>query len=215
MLKKEIFDIGMLLMLLAIGCKKSNNGNSNAQDQFPNKVGDEWHYLVKDTTFHPGLNTDTSSVQYNVDVLIVGTVKLANGITATIWQFNYPDHVDTNYVYQSEDTIKFFDHNITYLLGQYIFPFTSGSSWPYLPTITPFPESVSVTGPGVINVGNNEFSGAWRIYGFTGPPDGMFTIDQWFKDYVGFVKKYLDTSGEYTLGNRHNLDWYLESYEIK
>lgn len=63
MLKKEIFDIGMLVMLLAIGCKKSNNGNMNEQDQFPNKIGNTWHNLVKDTTFRSGLNTDTSSVQ--------------------------------------------------------------------------------------------------------------------------------------------------------
>jgi len=202
-------------MLLANGCKKTNSRNTNDQDQFPNSIGDKWVYLVKDTTFHQGLPTDTSSVQYNVDVLIVNTVKLANGITATIWQFKYPDHVDSNYIYQSGDTIKIMDHTSLYLLGQYIFPFTSGSSWQYLPTITPFPESVTVTGPSVITVGNNEYSGAWRIYGFTGPPDGMFTIDEWFVDSVGFVKKYLNTGGEYTLVTRHNLDWYLESYELK
>ena len=39
----------------------------------------------------------------------------------------------------------------------------------------------------------------------------MFTIDQWFKDKVGFVKKYIDTWTEFTLATRHSLDWYLES----
>ncbi len=211
-MKKEILGIGALLILLATGCKKSNNGNTNAQEQFPNTIGDTWHYIVKDTTIQG--NLVSGSTQYNVDVLIVDTVKWPNGITATILQLNFPDHVDSNFVYQSGDTIKFFDIN-TFLIGQYIFPFTSGSSWQYLPTITPFPESVIVTGPGDITFGNNDFSGAWRIYGFTGPPDGMFTIDQWFKDHVGFVKKYLNTGGEYTLYTRHNLDWYLESYELK
>src|SRR5450631_3419424 len=100
MLKKEIFGIGALLMLLATGCKKSNSVNTIALIQFPNEIGDKWQYLVKDTTFVPGSVIDTSSVQYNVDVLIINKTKLPDGITVALWQFKYPDHVDSNFVYQ-------------------------------------------------------------------------------------------------------------------
>ena len=208
MLKREILYVAVLLLGLTPGCKKSNSVNTTADDQFPNKIGDTWHYLVKDTTIHGGQNS--SSTQYNVDVVIVNTVKLSNGFTAAIWQFTYPDHIDSNYVYQSGDTIKILDHTGQYLISQYIFPFTSGSSWQYVQGIG----YVTVTGPGAITVSNNSFTNAWHIYGSAGLPDAMIAIDEFFEDHVGFVKKYINTSGELIL-IRHNLDWSLVSYELK
>ena len=40
-----------MLILLAEGCRKSNNNSNIASNEiFPDKVGDTWHYLVYDTT---------------------------------------------------------------------------------------------------------------------------------------------------------------------
>jgi hypothetical protein len=188
----KIFHIGVLLLVLATGCKKSNIENTAAQGQFPNQIGDKWRYLVIDTTVH--VNQDSSFTQYYVDVIIVDTVKIQNGITATLWQLNYPDHTDTNYVYLSGDTIKFVDRYGWNLLGQYIFPFTSGSFWEYVPSLPAIPQYVTVTGPADITVSNNTFLGAWRIY--------------------GFVKKYFNPYGYFNT-IRHNLDWSLVSYQLK
>ena len=190
------------------GCKKVNNGNTTSQDLFPNRVGDHWQYLVKDTTIQG--SQDNGSVQYDVNVQIVDTIKFANGNTATIWQFNYPGWIDTNFVYQSGDTIKFMDRTNSYLVRQYIFPFTTGSSWPYIQGI----ENVTVTGQGSITVGNNTFADAWHINGNAGLPDGIFSVDEWFDDHVGFVKKYYNPFGELII-TKHIQDWSLVSYELK
>ncbi|HEY4968177.1 MAG TPA: hypothetical protein VII28_17345, partial [Puia sp.] len=65
-----------------------------------------------------------------------------------------------------------------------------------------------------ITVSKNLFSGAWRISGPAGGPDTAFSIDNWFEDYVGFVKIYFNSYGEF-LFVRHNLDWYLVNYQLK
>ena len=195
-------------MFLAAGCNKSNTGNSGSRDSFPNRIGDSWNYLVKDTTLHG--NLDSGSTQYNVDVLIVDTVKWPNGITAAIWQFRYPGWTDSNFVYQTGDTIRFMDRTNSNIVRQYIIPFVSGSSWPYVPGIG----NVTVSGQGDITVGNNVFANAWQIYGSAGMPDASFTIDQWFKENTGFVRLYLSPSGELIL-TKHIQDWLLVSYQLK
>jgi hypothetical protein len=199
---------GILLLILVAGCHKSNTVNTGSQDLFPNKIGDNWHYMVKDTTLQG--NLDSGSTQYNVDVLIVDTFKWINGITATIWQFNYPGWTDSNYVFQTGDTIRFMDRTNTYIVRQYIIPFATGSSWPYIPGIS----NVTVLGQSDITVGSNVFTSAWQIYGYAGMPDASFTIDQWFKDNIGFVRLYLNPSGELIL-TKHIQDWSLISYELK
>ena len=198
----------MALLLITAGCNKSNTGNSVSQHVFPNIPGDSWQYLVKDTTIQGSV--DSGSIQYNVDVLIVDTVNWPNGITAAIWQFRYPGWVDTNFVYQTGDTIRFLDRSKTYIVRQYIIPFTLGSSWPYIPGIS----NVTVVGQNNVVVGNNVFTGAWQIYGSAGMPDAIFTIDEWFEDNIGFVRLYLNPSGE-LIFTKHIQDWSLVSYKIK
>jgi hypothetical protein len=199
---------GVVILLLTAGCTKSNTGNTGPQNVFPNIIGDSWHYLVRDTTIQG--NLDSGSTQYNVDVLVVDTVNWPNDITAAIWQFKYPGWTDTNFVYQIGDTIRFMDRTNSYIVRQYIMPFTTGSSWPYIPGIS----NVTVIGQNTETVGNNVFTSAWQIYGSAGMPDAMFTIDEWFKDHIGFVRLYLNPTGELII-TKHILDWSLVSYELK
>src|SRR5450432_815960 len=208
MIKLKTIHRGVLLLLLAAGCNKSNTGNTGSPNLFPNRIGDAWHYLVRDTTLQG--NLDSGSTQYNVDVLIVDTVKWPNGITASIWQYKYPGWTDSNFVFQTGDTVRFMNRNNSYIVRQYIMPFVSGSSWPYIPGIS----SVTVIGQNTITVGSNVFTNAWQIYGSAGMPDAIFTIDQWFKDNIGFVRLYLNPSGE-LIFTRHIQDWSLVSYELK
>ena len=204
----KIIYIGGALLLLVAGCNKSNTGNTGPPNVFPNAIGDKWHYMVKDTTIQG--NLDSGSIQYNVDVLIVDTVKWANGITAAIWQFRYPGWIDSNFVFQTGDTLRFMDRTNSYIVRQYIMPFTTGLSWPYVPGIG----NVTVIGQGEINVGNNVFTNSWQIYGDAGMPDASFTVDQWFKENIGFVRLYLNPSGELII-TKHIQDWLLVSYELK
>jgi hypothetical protein len=208
MVRLKTICLGAVLLLMATGCNKSNTRNTSSLDVFPNTIGDSWHYLVKDTTIQG--NQDSGSTQYNVDVLIVDTVKWSSGITATIWQFKYPGWVDSNFVYQTGDTLRFMDRTNSYMVRQYIMPFVSGSSWPYIPGIS----DVTVIGQDAITVGNNTFTSTWQIYGYAGLPDAVFTIDQWFKDNIGFVRLYLNPSGELII-TKHIQDWSLVSYNLK
>jgi hypothetical protein len=200
--------MGVILLSLAAGCNKSNPQNIGSLDVFPNTIGDSWHYLVMDTTIQG--NLDSGSTQYNVYVLIVDTVKWPNGITATIWQYKYPGWTDSNFIFQTGDTFRFMDRTNSYIVRQYIMPFVTGSSWPYIPGIS----NVTVIGQSDISVGNNIFTNAWQIYGNAGMPDAIFTIDQWFKDNIGFVRLYLNPSGELII-TKHIQDWSLVSYELK
>ena len=167
MVKNAIFHIGVLLLVLATGCIKSNNANNNqgnnqdtlannihvaSQELFPNMVGDRWRYLVIDTTIH--VNQDSSSTQYFVEIAIVDTTKIPDGITATIWQYKYPDHTDSQYVYRTGDTIKILANS--YGLSAWSiyfsvhFRFNLGICVRGLPDICP---SSPVTGPANITVG--------------------------------------------------------------
>lgn len=200
--------LGALFFLFAASCNKGNTGNTGSPNSFPKAIGDSWHYLVKDTTVQGNEITGTSL--YNVDVEIVGFVKWSNGITAAIWQYQYPGSTDSNYVYQTGDTIQFTDRTNTSIVRQYILPFTSGSSWPYVPGLG----KVAVAGPKSKTVGNNIYDSAWQIYGSAGIPDAIFTIDEWYKDNIGFVNLYINPSGE-LINTKHFQEWSLVSYTIK
>ncbi len=179
-----------------------------ASESFPNTVGDHWHYLVKDTT--QSFN-DTTATQYYADVVIVGKTQLPGGISASIWQINTPGLVDTNYVFQIGDTIRFTDReNDAYFLRQYIFPFSLASSWPYIIGF----EDVSVVGQGDVDAEGNNFQGAWEIRGSAGMPDGIFGVDEFFEDRIGFVRKYFNPYGE-LIPTKHVQDWLLLSYVLK
>ncbi len=200
--------VWLLLLTLAAACKKSDVGNTDSEDVFPNKVGDRWQYLVKDTTVLRGL--DSGSVQYYVDVVIVDTVKLSNGITATVWQFNYPAGPDTNFVFQTGDTVRFMDKTNSYIVRQYLVPFNVGASWFYTFGF----QEVKVTSQADLVVGGNNFQNAYQIYGDAGLPDAEFSVNEWFANHTGFVKRYFNPSGE-LLYTKHILDWSLVSYELK
>jgi hypothetical protein len=208
MIKLNTIRAASLFLLLAAGCNKSNSGTTNSPNSFPKTIGDSWLYLVKDTTVQG--NVITGTTQYNVDVQIVGSVKWSNGITAAIWQYQYPGSTDSNYVYQTGDTIRFTDRTNTTIVRQYILPFASGSSWPYVPGIG----KVTVAGPHAKTVGNNVYDSAWQIFGPAGIPDAIFTVDEWYKDNIGFVNLYINPSGE-LINIKHFQEWSLVSYQIK
>jgi hypothetical protein len=204
---KTIF-LSTAIFIIILSCNKSNSGITGTSNSFPSAIGDSWHYLVKDTLVQGNVIKDIT--QFSVDVRIVGSVKWLNGTTAAIWQYQYPASIDTNYVYQTGDTIRFTDRTNKTIVRQYILPFTSGSSWPYVPGIF----NVKVAGPQAKTVENITYDSAWQIYGSAGLPDAIFAIDQWYKDNIGFINLYINPSGE-LIDIKNFQEWSLVSYEIK
>lgn len=205
---KKIPAVLFLLAMTVGACKKNTGANTQSSDVFPNKVGDHWHYLVKDTTMP--YHIYQSSTQYYVDVNIVGMTTLINGPDVSIWQFRYPDHTDTEYVSRQEDTILFLGLPGPYVAAEYLFPFSTGLTWRYVPFSL---MEVSVAGQESIDAGSNHFQGAWEISGNSGLPNDFFRVDEWFVDHIGFVRKVFNPYGQ-LIPTTHILDWLLVSYAL-
>ena len=96
--------------------------NTQASEYFPNKVGDKWVYEVYD------------SVKKRLDVVtveITGKTTLPKGEDVTIWLYKYPGKIDTNYLLQSGDTMKFIaalnlNPNDYYFKKKYLYPLSVG-----------------------------------------------------------------------------------------
>ncbi len=212
-----------ITLLCVFGCRKSNNnsGNQNATDIFPNKVGDTWVYLVNDTTVSKFNGQSSTIAQYNMTITIIGSVPLPESIhginlpknlEANIWVYNYPGVTDTNYVFQKNDTLFFFDINqpSSSYSRKYIIPLSLHNSWQY--TVGGFGE-VNVDSQVDINVEQNIFYNAFHIYGFGGVPDKGFSVEEWIENNVGIVKRYLKTE-DISPVNRF-IKWSLLGYHLK
>src|SRR5258705_1872717 len=100
-----------IILFFAVGCRKAGNspGNQNATDIFPDKIGDTWLYHVNDTTIYDDPGLATTMTEYDMTVSVIESVQLPEGIEANVWVYNYPGGADTNYVFQKDDSIRFFD----------------------------------------------------------------------------------------------------------
>ena len=207
----KVLFFGCMILLLSLACRKTNSNNRNASDIFPDKIGDQWVYLVNDTTVENGLVT--SIEDYNMNVSVTGSIILPGGINANIWVYSRPGHSDTCYVVQSSDTVQFYDiHELgTHLYSRrYIIPMALNNSWQYSPSYY----NVTVDSLADILVGQNVFKRSYRIYGISGMPDGMFTVSEWFQNNIGTVKRYFNPFGQLIL-TKHFISWSLLSYDLE
>jgi hypothetical protein len=210
-----------IIFFLAAGCQKSDsssqvlppeNDSTSSQVLFPNRVGDEWHYLVNDTAIHnSGFDSSVVISKYDVDVAIVGRVRLANNAIATIWQYRYPNSTDTNYVYQSGDSILFLDRTKFQRPKVYLTPFAVGSNWLCLQGELDFKKVVS---QGTITIGDSTYTDSWEIMGSTTLPDAFYYIDERFKYHIGFINSYYNNSGAF-INTVNHTTWSLISYLLK
>ena len=208
-MKTVIFSF--ILILLAAGCRKSNNNSNMASNEiFPDKVGDTWRYLVYDTTVAG--NVPKAVSQYNVDVSIVADTTLPGGIIATMWKYQYPSFADTSFVILKGDTIQFLNNTINLsLIKQYVIPFSVNSSWP-----NPLCDHSQVT---VIErtdavVGQAHFLNSFHLLSHSGCPDFSFVEDEWMVDNIGLVQSYFNPSGSFII-TTHITNWLLMSYDLK
>ena len=97
---KTILYFATVTSLLSLSCTKNNvhPSDSSLTDYFPNKVGEQWVYKVTDSLKNI---TDT------VTVTITGKMNdPITGETFMIWQYKWPDKLDTTYVENKGDTIR-------------------------------------------------------------------------------------------------------------
>jgi hypothetical protein len=212
-MKKMLFCC--IVLLLAFGCRKSNNNNigtQNATDIFPNKVGDTWTYSVNDTSF--SYQNPVTAVQYNMTISVIDSVHLSGGIRANVWVYNYPGGTDTNYVFQHGDTISLAANTVSYIdiVRQYIIPLRLHNSWQYTANSI---HAITVDSQSNIIVGRNHFDNAFHIFGYAGRPDNSFNIDEWLEDHVGVVKRHFNSFHFTTNAYQHITTWSLVSYHLE
>lgn len=167
-------------------------------EYFPNTVGDYWKYKYVDS-----LSNSTSYV----DVNIVGNKTLSNGQTAKIWLFTFSDHVDTNYVYQIDDTVRFL--NIySEIINTYVIPLINNNKWENSFLF----DSIEVTGQQTFALNKKNFDNSFLLNEHGYSFNYHLTRVEWFYPNVGMLTK---TRKEYNLGWSDDSFWELVEYKLK
>ena len=200
----------VITLLLASCHKDTAKPNTSATEYYPNQVGDYWEYEVHDST------TDFPKVKnYTVKVSITGITKLVDGINASIWQYEYPWGVDTNYVRIVDDTVKVFSltyskslRDLLFPRQVYIIPFANEQRWDgKLLLIDSFHVYTSVSV--VTNAG--AFTDCFNIYHYYVAPNTEYIDNYWFKPNIGMVKT---SYNHYVLNPRTFQTWSLKKYYL-
>jgi hypothetical protein len=118
------FVLLLCIALIFSCCRKNISQNqiagTSGSEYFPNTIGDHWKYKYVDS-----LNNNVISF---VDVDIVGIKSLSNGQAAKIWTLNFTNYVDTNYVYQIKDTVRFLNAYLE-IVNTYVVPLVINNKW--------------------------------------------------------------------------------------
>jgi hypothetical protein len=200
----------LLAIIYATSCHKDTppidkRPNIPASEYFPNTVGDKWIYNVYDSV---------SVKMEEVSVEITGTTILPKGEHATIWIYKYPDHIDTNFVFQSGDTIKFvpalnLNPNDYYVSKKYILPFSIGRVW----VNTFIYDTIQVIRQTHLTISDNlKFDSVYFMIEAGQTFNYLIYAEEYFKPTIGTAQlsKY-----EYDFFPPENKVWYLKQYFLK
>jgi hypothetical protein len=173
-----LFFVFIVLLILNVSCKNSATSTTTAiPADFPNNIGNKWVYSFYD------------SLSNKSDYLTITIVGQTADKSAAIWQFKYPDRIDTQYVSASHDTIQFnpyissswFSYN-----NKIPFPLQVGNGWRgnYANDSTYVAEINSITVPA------GTFTNAYKIVEGWGGFNDYGLIITWFVPKVGIVSRY-------------------------
>jgi hypothetical protein len=120
---KTIIYITIILAVFSFSCNETviSGPPHTSTNDFPNSQESNWEYLVTDS-----LNNSTDTLR----IIISGETSISTGETVTIWQMNYNERTDSNYVLFNQDTVKIFEDK-EYLIDniKIVFPLRTGFGW--------------------------------------------------------------------------------------
>lgn len=182
----KILFLSGLIGLMAFSCRQNTNVSPNPPKSdtvtvatFPNQIGDSWTYSVLDST--------TLKVQ-TVVVKVVGDTVFSNGGKFKIWEYRYPDKIDTGYVNIEGDTVHF-NFKSGFYNTKYTFPLYEGKSW--LSGKSGSTHSSTVENIESITVPAGTFKDCYQIKTtIVGYNYGLVTND-WFMPGVGFIQHHI------------------------
>ncbi len=204
-MRKQIIIIILISSATISSCRKENNTPQHIISDFPNEVGDHWHYLY--TTTQPN----------NIDVDIVGTRIMPGGKTAKVWAYkynfsNYPMVTDTSFVVVDSQLVKIykFYYGSYYERVRYKLPVTVGDMW----TIPQnYKDSTWVLNNNPVTVPAGTFENTYELKQERGYIVNSWTNNKiWFLPGVGLIKF---DQWEYSLGPvLGNGLWELINYTV-
>ncbi|HMH23253.1 MAG TPA: hypothetical protein VK563_15820 [Puia sp.] len=205
-----VFIFSAILQCLGL---PSGQPSRPSKTYFPNTRGDYWEYAVYDsskTRDHPDFQRD-----YTVRITVGGSVNLADGKPATVWQYQYPWGKDTGYVRMDGDTIKIFDRiysssvrALSFPRQLFIQPFVLNSSWEGKLLFT---DSFRVVDRSTVTTPAQTFTGCYTLVRHYRGPNLEYKDRFWFKPYTGMVR--IDYH-QYNMGVLTIATWQLKRYSL-
>jgi len=219
---KAIFYFATVTSLLSLSCTKNNvhPRDTSLTDYFPNKVGDQWVYNVIDTSYLNGGNVTTSIVT----VTIVGTtIDAVSGDSLTIWQYKWPNKIDSEYVEEiMDDTVRVLIRSVDDPGRFYSKVSGTDGNWEeinfyILPLIISNQYNLSNDPVNIHSIlsapnypysdlrGNLQSQPSFEIIRRTwgGVPNSGVTIDEIYAPHIGMVKEHIQLLGFAPMDNQY------------
>jgi len=194
----------LCLCTLFVSCQKdivTDHTNASAE-YFPNSVGNYWRYKYVDSV--------SSTIQM-VDVNITGSIVLPGGQNAKIWTYRFPDHVDSNYVFQVGNTVSIMDKGLT-VLNSYIIPLQLNNAWKTTPDYRY--DSIQVIGNASYVLNGHHFENSFLLSRNGYLPNHYWSGNEWLCPNIGMITK--RERSFFTIANEaRSAYWELVSYDLK
>lgn len=200
---KRIASLAIVILLLS-SCRLFNAHHNPYVKKFPNRIGDSWTYKY----------TESNGTQHYIEVRIVGQDTLQNGEMAKIWQYKYPNFVDSVWVISNDTEAVFYNKPCCSTIPleklRLVFPLNVGNSWH---SDAPYGDTTKVLNQSTISVPAGTFENVYRISKTVGYVTNSWTKDTlWVKNKVGIIRK---SQAEFSLGPLPgNGTWELRSYIV-
>lgn len=160
-------------------CKKDNTQllANPGSEYFPNSVGNYWKYKYVDSI---------ANTSVFVEVNIIGNTVLPGGQNAKIWTYTFPGHIDTSFVYQDGNTIKFVDRGLS-VRNSYTLPLVLNNQWKVNPAYVY--DSIQVIDNRAYQLNDQNFDNSFLLYEYGHLPNDHWNKFEWFCPNIGMITK--------------------------
>ena len=181
-------------------CAQKKSEIKIADKYFPNTLGTQYTYRVTDSL---------AKKTITVTVLIAGTSTLSNGQPVNIWTYKFPDHIDTNYVFNDKDSVVFYgsrqlDRSKIEILNSLHFPISVHRKW----RVSFIGDSSTVINNTVFTQNGTSYQNTFLIHEYGHSYNYTINKYLWFTPNVGLVRMDYISLGVLQI-------WQLIDYSIK
>ncbi|MDB5123653.1 MAG: hypothetical protein JWP94_1782 [Mucilaginibacter sp.] len=172
--------LSVLSFFFLASCAQKKNDIKIPDKYFPNTLGTRYTYRLTDSI---------ASKVITVTVLVAGSSTLSNGQPVNIWTYKYPDHIDTNYVFSSKDSVVFYgsrqvDPSRIVITNSLHFPINVGGKW----RVSFIRDSSTVINNTVFTQNGTSYQNTFLIHEYGHSYNYTINKYLWFTPNVGLVR---------------------------